>query len=691
MAAKMALRDTAKVLGLSVEEGKALTKQVPDRPGVTIAQALMESPDLVRMTQMNDDYRRVVEIAQKIEGLPRQTGIHACGLCIGKSEITDYCPTATVADAETGHRITTSQFEGPECEAVGLVKMDFLGLRTLDVIENGIRQINEDPVLLEKIQKEVLHEKRNIRQEDIPIEDLETYRFLAQGNTSGVFQFESSGMTGLVKKMFKDVLTSDKDIGEECFERLIAAVALYRPGPMDEIPHYLDAMGSGKIEYDHPLLEDILKSTYGILVYQEEIMFAVRKLAGFSAGQSDTIRKAMGKKKLDLMEEYGDYFIYGSEKYDKEHPDSAKHIIGCVNNGVSEETAKKIWDKMVKFASYAFNKSHATCYAALGARTAWLSCHFPVEYMTGVLNSYLTDNKKMARYVGACYSKKIPLLLPDVNLSDVGFRAVPLPTEQQTEEYKKGIIFGLSGINGVGAVAARSIVEERERNGEFRSVSDFLERMAENKLTKTSLQALILAGAFDRFPGTRRAKMACFDQMLNVIQAVKKIVKEQVSFFDIIGDDDHELQFPEMAEYSVSELSDYELEYLGYYIHHPISEYSGKLDRWEKKGMLIRIANVEQAMEMHPTLDVRIAGLVKNVEQKRYMKNGKPKSLLRFEMDDGTGTISCVAFDKAAVDMNNALIGHNVVYIHGQAKLDDFGLSCRVDDVYAFDKGDKNK
>ncbi len=281
IAAKSSLRDTARVLGVPAKDMLKLGKLVPDRPGISLKAAVHESTELKNLIKGNPLYERIYNIAEKIEGLPRQTGIHACGIVIGQKPISAYCPTAMITD-DDGTRVVTSQFDGPECEEVGLVKFDFLGLRTLDVVESSLKQIN--PEL-----------DNPMSSDNIPIDDPKVYKFLSKGNTEGVFQFESSGMTSLLKKMFKDVKDTDsKEKGKEYFERLIAAVSLYRPGPMDEIPNYLSAMDSGLIKYDHPLLENILNSTYGVLVYQEQIMFAVRTLAGFSAGQSDTVRKAMG-------------------------------------------------------------------------------------------------------------------------------------------------------------------------------------------------------------------------------------------------------------------------------------------------------------------------------------------------------------------------------------------------------------
>lgn len=385
------------------------------------------------------------------------------------------------------------------------------------------------------------------------------------------------------------------------------------------------------------------------------------------------------------MNEYGEYFIYGSEKYDKTHPNDAKNIVGCIHNGIPEHTAKAIWDKMVKFASYAFNKSHATCYAALSARTAWLACHFPVEHMTGILNSYLSDNKKLARYVRTCYSKKIALLPPDINLSDVGFKTVPYC--DKSSPYNKAIVFGLSGISGVGSVMANSILHERSENGPFSSVGNFLERMAPNKLTKTALEALILTGAFDSFPGTRAAKMAAFDDMLAIIAAVRKSSKNQVSFFDVLKMEKYEVEVKDIPEYSLSKIAKDEYDLLGYYIHHPVYEYSEKLSRWREKGMLTDIKSVQRKLDQVLSTSVRLAGVVTNHEV-RKTKAGK--EMVSFDLDDGTGSIKCLAF-KGAVERARVSKDCSVVYLLGDAKSDDFGVSCIINEICILDDSYKNK
>ena len=661
------------MLGVSASDSRTLTKAVPTRPDITIKQALLESVDLQNLIKHNPLYQRVVSIAQKIEGLPRQTGCHACGIIISKDPVTSYCPLAVVHDDKTGEAVVTTQWTGPECEEVGLVKFDFLGLRTLDVIDNSLELINQ-------------RNGTNYEQNTVPINDIKTYKHLLEGNTSGVFQFESDGMTSLLKKMFIDVGENDTpEKGEEYFERLIAAVSLYRPGPMDEIPNYLKAMHSGNVVYDHPMLESILGSTYGVLVYQEEIMFAVRKLAGFTAGQSDTVRKAMGKKKKEIMTEYGEYFIYGSEKYDKAHPESPKNIKGCIKNGVPEATARLIWDKMVKFAEYAFNKSHATCYAGLGAITAWLSCYYPVEFMTGVLNSYLGTNEKIAKYSSDCANLGIKVYSPDINRSGRNFTVIDNGDE-------KAILFGLAGIKEVGSVAADAIIEERQ-NGEFKNLADFLVRMADYKFTKRALLALTYSGALDCFGYNRASLVAANTDMLDLIKRVKKKNKNQLDIFDMIEIEEYSLEIKERPDFDNFAKSIHEKEYLGYFLHHPMDEYSDKITRWKQKGMITSIEELIKVLEENNDgSDVRIAGLVSEKESLSYTdkRTKKPKQMIKFIIDDGTATIKCAMFNDEAVKFSSQFADGSVVYILGKGSLDDFGPQCRISNLYVFAEEDRN-
>lgn len=681
LAAKSALRDVGKVLGLEVSERTMLQKAVPNKPKITLNAALKESSEL-RDLLKNEKYKQVFDIATKIEGLPRQTGIHACGIIISKEPITSYCPLASIKD-ENGEKVLTTQLEGPACESVGLVKFDFLGLRTLDVVDNAISIIKKR------------HKDFDYTPSTIPIDDVSVYAGLKKGETMGVFQFESDGMISLLKQMFSDASPEDTDKGDEYFERLIAAVALYRPGPMAEIPNYINAMKSGNIIYDHPKLKSILSSTYGILVYQEEIMMAVRELAGFSKGDADTVRKAMGKKKIEIMNEYGEYFIYGSSKYDDENPDKQKNIVGCVKNGIPEIIAKTIWDKMVKFAEYAFNKSHATCYAGLGARTAWLLHYYPSEYMVGILNSYIGSNDKISKYVIAAAKKGITVLPPNVNTSGIKFEIDESDSTENNNLPK--ILFGLSGIKNVGAGVAKAIVNERKENGVFLSYDDFIARMAVLDFDKGALESLILSGALDIFEGTRRAKFLALEDTAKLLKKIKKEALNninQLSLFDAGLGEKPNYKVPvvlTVEEYSPAEKAMREKERLGYYLKHPVLSYSKRFDRWKAKGMLSDIGpTLEKIVNSYNGFNVRFAGVVGEMKTFSYLskKNNKYESLLTFMLDDGSDVVKCVAFGNDAIKYGTELKEGTVIYILGYAKADDFGVSVSIKELHCFDNSE---
>lgn len=460
---------------------------------------------------------------------------------------------------------------------------------------------------------------------------------------------------------------------------------------MDEIPNYLKAMKSGNIVYDHPKLKSILSSTYGILVYQEEIMMAVRELAGFSKGAADTIRKAMGKKKIEIMNEYSNYFIYGSEKHDKENPDDVKNIPGCIKMGISESTARMIWDKMVKFASYAFNKSHATCYAALGARTAYLACHYPVEYTTGILNSFIGNNDKISYYVAKCNRKGVTVLPPDVNRSGIEFDVV-------IENEGKKIIFGLSGIKDVGTIAANAIVKERKENGKFLSIEDFLTRLSDEKVNKRVLTALAYTGAFDSFgQGNRAEIVASVPKMVEIIKAIKAENKNQVNMFDDLFETKgqrYKLEVTQKADLSMTEKSFKEKDYLGYFVNHPITAYSKKLNSWRSKNFLEDISEVVSAAENSnfPIKRKRIAGLIQNFKIINYKdkRTGNPKIMIVFSLNDETGTVKCVGYDEIAVKYSHLIHDKTIAYVLCNAKKDDFGVSCIVEAIHVFSEEEKD-
>lgn len=466
MAAKSAIKDVARVEDLSVAESNRLAKFIPSLPNempddkngkkykITVKNCL-ECFDDFRAELNNEDPRvgETIRFAEKLEGSVRNTGVHACGVIIGRDDITDWVPVSTATDSD-GERIIVTQYEGGVIESTGLIKMDFLGLKNLSIIKEALANIK-------------LNHGVDIDIENIPIDDPKTYELYCKGQTSGTFQFESAGMQKYLIELHPT-----------CFEDLIAMNALYRPGPMDYIPQFINRKhGREPIQYDIPCMEKYLKETYGITVYQEQVMLLSRQLAGFTRGQSDTLRKAMGKKQIDKMNELETLFYQGGEK-----------------NGYDKKVLNKIWEDWKKFASYAFNKSHATCYSWVAYQTAYLKANYPSEYMAAVLSSNLNDVDKLSKYMDECRSMGIEVLGPNINESYKSFSAT-----------KDGRIrFGLAGIKGVGASCVDSIVEERDKNGTYKDIFDFVQRINQGACNRKALESMALAGAFDDFKEIKR-------------------------------------------------------------------------------------------------------------------------------------------------------------------------------------------
>lgn len=375
---------------------------------------------------------------------------------------------------------------------------------------------------------------------------------------------------------------------------------------------------------------------------------------------------------MEIMNEYGQYFIYGSADYDAKHPDSPKNIKGCIKNGVSEERAKFIWEKMVKFASYAFNKSHATCYAAIGAKTAWLSCYYPVEFMAGVLNSYIGKNDRLSRYVKSCQQRNIKILNPDINKSNIDFSVIV----NKEEKNKKSILFGLSGIKGVGDVAAKKIIFERENNGEFTSIVNFLERMARNKLDKSTLEALIYTGAFDSFGITRASLMDKYETMLSILTDIKKTDPNQLTLFGLLNVPQYKINFRAIPEFDYRITTSKELEYLGCFIKHPLENFSNTLNKWRESGNLHFIDEVEG---MSNGAKVRLAGFVMDKNFKViYNKDHKESYMLKLTISDITGEINCIVFGNNAIKLKDIIQDESVIYLLGIKDENDFGLSVKI-------------
>ena len=576
LAPRMAVRDIARVLNKPYSLGDKIAKAIPKEPKITLAKALKQSQELANMYETDSEVKKIIEIAKKIEGLPRNISQHACGVIISKGAVDDYIPQLIIKDDKTGMSTLATQFVMTECEEMGLLKMDFLGLRTMGVCDNALIDINK---------KRKSQNLESIEFLEIPTNDVEVYNFIAKGNTEGVFQLESPGMTSFMSELFQDTKTMLNTLskeslyikGKELFERIIAGISLYRPGPIDEIPHYIENMlNPDGIIYELDELEHILRNTYNVIVYQEQCMFIVRELAGFSKGQADTIRKGMSKKKDDLLDEYEEYFVYGSAKRDETLPDNKKmNIKGCVNNGISAEVAKGIYAKMKKFGAYAFNKSHAGGYAEISIRTGWMAYYYPTEYMCATLNSFIDKNDKIKLYMSVCKKKKINILPPDVNLSEKKFCVDG-----------DAIRFGLRGIKQMGEISGQ-IIDERNKRGLFIGYQDFAERMSKyQQVSKKVLEGLIFSGAIDGFEGTRREKVEILPQILKVASNEKKNYQSgQITLFDSFFDNEDNslkteleelksVKLPALGEYDKRYKLEKEKEFAGFYVtEHPLDEY----------------------------------------------------------------------------------------------------------------------
>lgn len=632
---------------------------------------------------------------------------HNCGIIIAPDEVTNFIPQVIVSD-ETGEKnekgeklyeqVMVTQINMVECEEMGLLKMDFLGLRNLSVISGALKLINK------KREKEGL---KPLKMDDIPITDPYAYKHIQAGNTLGVFQLESAGMTDLVSKTYLDIeeyvkkydenpIVDENGIGvyseefDALFERLIALISLYRPGPMDEIPNYLRNMANpDSIEYDIPEMEELLSNTYGIIVYQEQVMHTVRKLAGFSPGESDVIRKAMGKKYQAIVDEYGEYFLYGSEEIDKQliaEKKPPKGIKGCVANGISEEKAKVIWDKMYKFAKYAFNKSHATGYAVISIRTAWLSYHYPVEFMTALLNSNINKNDKLEHYVAKIKSLGFDLLGPDVNESEELFSIA---------KNNNAIRFGLRGIKGLGA-SSLLVIGARGKE-KFTTITDFVNRL--NKYLKCDrkvLECIAQCGGFESIEPNRRAIVESADIIVDSLKKdKKKNVAGQISLFECFSDEEEiaeigSITLKDVEDYSLDEKLALEKEKLSFYVSgHPLDKYDEIISNSEK---VVMISDIKMALGGDDDYETDELGFVDTqsleevlimgqIVSEKTIQTKKNDLMARIEVEDKTGTISCVLFPRQREAYRARIQNGSIVAITGKAEKNDFGTQIIVADV----------
>ena len=601
MAAKGAIRDVGRVLGMPYDQVDRIAKQVPNALHITLDEALKVSKPLKDLYDEDEQIKLLIDTARAIEGMPRHASTHAAGVVITRLPVEDYVPLAKNDEA------VVTQYTKDTLEELGLLKMDFLGLRNLTVLDDTVKLIQGD--------------RPGFTLRDIPDDDPETFAMLDQGRTSGVFQVESAGMTRLCE-----------DAQPKNVEELCAVIALYRPGPMELIPKYkVGLKDPGKVTYRHPMLEPILKSTYGCMVYQEQVMEIFRKLAGYTLGQADMVRRAISKKKEAQIKKERDTFVFG---------DKERGIAGCVANGVEERVAEAIYDEIEAFANYAFNKAHSMVYAVVAYQTAWFKCHYTKAYMAALLTSVLDSSDKVAEYIAECRDCGIPLLPPDVNQSGADFTVVP-----------EGIRFGLAAVKGVGRGFTLQLLAERERGGSFATFVDFCARMFGQDCNKRVVESLIKCGAFDSLGHRRSQLMAVAEQVMDLIARTRKNTLE--GQYDLFGGGEEaapaapDVKLPDVPEYSRRELMRLERETTGLYLSgHPMDEYRDRARSCRAASIgaiLADFGGEEGPVTWHDGQKVTLAGIVTSAK----IKTTKNNTLMAYvTLEDETGSMELLVFSR---------------------------------------------
>ncbi|MCI5765154.1 MAG: DNA polymerase III subunit alpha, partial [Clostridiales bacterium] len=635
MAARGVIRDVGRVLGYTYAETDQIAKQVPMDLGMTLEKALTLSTELKAGYENDPRIKRLIDISLKLEGMPRHASTHAAGVLITGEPAVHFVPLQTNED------VVTTQFPMGIIGKLGLLKMDFLGLRTLTVIRDTLDLMRSQGV--------------NMKPEDIPMDDPAIYQMISQGDTDGVFQLEGGGMRTFLTNM-----------QPENFEDIIAAISLYRPGPMESIPRYIAGKRDpASVHYETPQLAPILDVTYGCMVYQEQVMQIVRDLAGYSYGRSDLVRRAMAKKKKDVMAAERKNFVYGSEK---------EHVPGAVNRGVPAAVAEHIFDEMTAFASYAFNKAHAACYAVVAVQTGWLKYYYPAEFMAAMMNSVVGNAAKVAAYIQYCRKKEIPVLPPHVNFSDRKF------TVETNKEGVKCVRMGMSGVKNVGNSAVDAIVQERRLSGPYRDVFEFCRRIDSEAVNKRAVESLIMAGCFDHMGATRLQCMRVFDQALEANSAKRRQnVVGQISLFDMgqpTADLAIEDTYPDVGEYPYKQLLSMEKEMTGVYVSgHPLDEYRKELEALEINTAWV--AELKERPDAGIDEDGRqvVMGGILTALRPKATKKGAMMGFITLE--DLTGQIECLLFPRIferynkllELDMPVLLTGHLSVREEEDTKL----------------------
>ncbi len=625
MAAKAVIRDVGRVMELPYAFVDSIAKLIPRELNITIDRALTINPELKQLYESDEQVKRLIDMCRRLEGLPRNMSMHAAGVVICKEPAEDFVP---LARAQDGSIVT--EFTMTTIEELGLLKMDFLGLRNLGVIRNACRMIAENGGDVPDMD----HMEYN---------DDKVFAAIGTGKTEGVFQLESGGMRNFMK-----------ELKPRNFEDIIAGISLFRPGPMDFIPKYIKGKNSeGEVSYPCPELKPILAPTYGCIVYQEQVMQIVRDLGGYTLGRSDLVRRAMSKKKQYVMEQERKNFIYGNAE---------ENVPGCVARGISEQVAKQIYEDMTDFAKYAFNKSHAACYAVVAYQTAWLKYYYPVEFMAALLTSVINNPGKVAEYILVCRNMGIRILSPDINEGEAGFSVS-----------NGSIRYALTAIRSIGKPAIDALVEERRARGPYTNIKDFITRLT-GEVNKKAMENLIKAGAFDSLGGTRKQYMCVYVRIMEGIQQDKKNnMAGQMSLFDLVGEDQKEefdVKLPDVGEYPKELMLSFEKEVLGIYISgHPLEEYQ---DIWEKH-ITARTAEFflqEETGEAGVTDGSRamIGGMVADKTIK-YTKDNKVMAFIKLE--DLVGSVEVIVFPKSYEKYADKLKEEEKIFIYGRVSAEE--------------------
>ena len=646
LAARNAIRDVGRALDLPYATCDTVAKMIPQELNITIDRALEVNPDLKKAYDGDEQIRFLIDMSRKLEGLPRHTSMHAAGVVISKQDIDEIVPLSKGSDGAV-----TTQYNMVQLEELGLLKMDFLGLRTLTVIQKAVDLVKKTHGI-------------DLDMHNIDYNDPNVYKFIGTGKDEGVFQLESSGMKSFMK-----------ELSPENIEDVIAGISLYRPGPMDFIPKYLEGKNHpDHVTYSTPKLEPILEPTHGCIVYQEQVMQIVRDLAGYSYGRSDLVRRAMSKKKADVMAHEREVFIHGEENT----KDPSKSVPGCVKNGVSEKVASEIFDEMTGFAKYAFNKSHAAAYAVVSFQTAYLKYYYPQEFMAALMTSVIDNLDKVADYMMVCRKMNIKILPPDINTGEDTFTV-----------YDGCIVYALSAIKNVGHGVVSSIVEERNKNGKYKDLLDFAERVSGRDINRRCIENLIKAGAMDSLPGTRKEKVVSIESILDEVTRRRKTqVEGQMDLFGFMEQQNpqeevHRFRLPKLGEYTKQEMLAFEKEMMGIYVSgHPLEEDMSLLESVATAKSSDFVADENHVTKVADEQIVTIGGMISAVSVK-LTKNNQRMAFVTLE--DQRGAVEVVVFSRVFEQCHSLLVEGGKIVVTGRANLNDEATGKIIaNDIVAF-------